>query len=180
MGSPTIFLMDMASIMVGDGTPNDLNSLNIEDLKVPMIQEVTTEHKGGGAIMGVKLGMNMIETLDLTFKLKGFSPNVSNKLGMGQARRLNYTIRGNVRDVREDRQFSCKVVVNGRMCKVDGGSFARDSGTSEDFEVNEIMKYQCFFDDTEKFYFDYFAGPAGVRIDGNSIFATAASNLGLI
>jgi phage tail tube protein FII len=180
MANPTIYLMDMASIMVGDGAPNDLNSLNIEDLKVPMIQEVTVEHKGGGAIMGVKLGMNMIETLDLTFKLKGFSPNVSNKLGIGQQRRLNYTIRGNVRDVREDRQFACKVVVNGRMVKVDGGSFSRDSGTSEDFEINEVMKYQCFFDDVEKYYFDYFDPVAGARIDGNPIFATAASNLGLI
>jgi uncharacterized protein len=176
----TIYLMDMASIWVGDADPNDGNFLTIEDVKVPMMQEKTTDHTGGGAVMGIKLGMNMLEALDLTFKLKGFNPNVFSKFGVGQPRRLNYTIRGNVRDIREDRQFACRVRVNGRMTKYDPGSFSRDSGTSEDFEIAEIVSYECFFDGVERFYFDYFRGPAGARVDGQPMFAQAAANLGLI
>jgi len=175
-----IYHMDMASIMVGDTNPNDINSIKIEEIKLPVLQEVTVEHKGGGSIMGIEIGMNLLQKLELSFKMKGLSPEVFRELGIGRRRRTSYTIRGNVVDLREDRRFPAKCVVQGRMIKLDQGSFDRDKGISEDYQIAEIVHYELFLDGQEKFYFNYFQGPAGARIDGQIIFADEARNLGLV
>lgn len=175
-----LYIMDMATIMVGDADPDTLNHLVLQSVQLPVLQEKTSDHMPGGSVMGVNIGMNALEALSLTFKMKGLNPDTSRKLGIGQARRLNYTMRGNVRDVREDRNFAAKCVVNGRMCKVNMSEFSRDSGIDEDYEVMEIMRYELFLDGAEKFYFDFFRGPAGARVDGVPIFSTQAANLGLV
>jgi hypothetical protein len=112
--------------------------------------------------------------------MKGLNPETSRKLGIGQPRRLNYTIRGNVRDIREDRNFAGKAVVQGRMVTANMSEFARESGIDEDYEIKEIMRYEFYLDGVERFYFDYFRGPAGARIDGSPVFAQQAGNLGLL
>lgn len=175
-----LFIMDMATIQVGDLNPDDLNHLRLESVKLPTLQEKTQDHTPGGAVMGLQIGMTMLEALNLTFRMKGLNPETSRRLGIGQGRRLNYTLRGNVRDVREDRNFACRVRVNGRMIKVDQSEFARESGINEDFEITEVVLYEVHFDNQEKFFFDFFRGPAGARIDGTPIFSQQAANLGLL
>jgi P2 family phage contractile tail tube protein len=175
----SLFVMDMATIMVGDDNPNNLNHLTIESITLPVMSEKTVDHAAGGAVMEIKIGMSMLEALELSFKMKGLNPSVAVKFGMGQLVRLNYTIFGNVRDVLEDRLIPARVKVRGRMVKLDQGEFSRESGVSEDYMINEILKYEAYFDNQEKFYFDFARGPAGARIDGQPIFAQQAINLGL-
>lgn len=176
---PGLYIMDMATIMVGDD-PENLNHLKLTGVQLPSLEEVTSQHQPGGSVMGLDIGMTMLNALNLTFKMKGLNPESSQKLGIGQARRLNYTIRGNIRDVVEDRNFAGKAVISGRMTLVNPSEFARESGIDEDFAVKEVVRYQLFLDGQEKFYFDFFRGPAGARIGGNPIFAAQAGNLGLI
>jgi len=176
---PGIYIMDMATIMVGDD-PDNLNHLKLTNVQLPSLEETTNQHTPGGAVMGLEIGMTMLAALNLTFKMKGLNPETYGKLGIGQARRLNYTIRGNVRDVVEDRNMAGKAVVTGRMTTLNQSEFARESGVDEDFAVKEIVRYQFFLDGAERYYFDYFRGPAGARIGGNPIFAAQAGNLGLI
>jgi phage tail tube protein FII len=177
---PGLYIMDMATIMVGDDQPESLNHLKLTSVQLPNLSESTTDHMPGGAVMGVSLGMSMIAALTLSFKMKGLNPETNRKLGIGQPRRLNYTMRGNVRDVREDRNFAAKAVINGRMVTANMSEFARENGIDEDYEIKEIMRYELYLDGQEKFYFDFFRGPSGARIDGEPIFAQQAGNLGLI
>ncbi|MFN3892010.1 MAG: phage major tail tube protein [Beijerinckiaceae bacterium] len=175
-----LYIMDMATIMVGNDQPESLNHLKLTGVQLPSLEEMTSGHTPGGSVMALDIGMTMLNALNLTFKMKGLNPESSRKLGIGQARRIDYTIRGNVRDVREDRNFAAKAVVNGRMTMVNPSEFARESGIDEDFAIKEIVRYSLFLDGSEKFYFDFFRGPAGARVDGNPIFGAQAGNLGLI
>lgn len=175
-----LYVMDMATIMVGDDQPDNMNHLKLTGVQLPNLSETTSDHNPGGSVMGLSIGMTMLTALTLTFKMKGLNPETSRKLGIGQQRRLNYTIRGNIRDVREDRNFAGKAVISGRMVTANMSEFARENGIDEDFEVKELVKYELYLDGVERFYFDFFRGPAGARIDGVPIFATQAGNLGLL
>lgn len=175
-----LYIMDMATIMVGDDQPDNLNHLTLQSVQLPTLEEVTSDHTPGGSIMGLNIGMSMLNALELTFGMKGLNPDTSRKLGVGQPRRLNYTIRGNIRDVREDRNFAGKAVVKGRMATITPSEFARESGVDESFIIKEIVGYELYLDGVERFYFDFFRGPAGARVDGVPVFSTQAGNLGLL
>lgn len=176
----TIFHMDSANLFVGDDDPTNSQFLVIKDVKLPTLEESTKEHSGGGAAAAITLGMRQLNALELGFNLEGFNPDVMNKFMPIGSASTKYTVRGNVRDVRTHKDIETKAIIGGRMVKVDIGEFKKDDGISTGYEIKEVLSYQLFFDGAEKFYFDYFAGMAGVRVDGQQLFLDAARNLGLV
>jgi P2 family phage contractile tail tube protein len=175
----TLYELDMANIFAGDEDPTNSQHLAIEDVKLPQLQEKTKEHAAGGAVFGVKIGLRLFEPLEQTFKLRGFNPEVMNKFGVNSPTRRKYTTRGNVRDLRTGATFAAVAVVQGRMVKVEPSSWKRDDGLANDYTIDEIVFYQLMLNGAEKYYFDYFAGPIGWRVDGVAQFADEARNLGL-
>lgn len=175
----TIFHMDSANLFVGDDDPTNSQFLVIKDIKLPTQEEETKEHKGGGAAATVELGLRHFMPFTLGFNLEGYTPDVINKFMASGAAQLRYTVRGNIRDVRTHKDIELKAIIGGRMTKADIGEFKRDDGIGTEYEIKEVMFYQRFFDGNEEFYFDYFAGMAGVRIDGLPKFGDVARNLGL-
>lgn len=175
----TLYEMDAAALFCDDLDPNEANFLNLEEVKIPALQEKTQEHTGGGSSMTMRMGMGIFEPVELTFKLRGFNPEVMNKIMTPGRRRRKFTVTGNVRDIEGDRQFPVKVVVEGRMTKVDMGSFQRDSGISTDYQIDEVVHYELWLDGKEKYYINQFVGPIGVRIDGSPVLDEMARNLGL-
>lgn len=175
----TLYVMDAAAIFLGDADPTAAEIVTIKSVKIPAITEKQKDHSGGGASMDLKLGMRVIEALELTFKLEGFNPKAMSQL-MPITGQVKYTIRGNVRDVAANTDIGVRAIVNGRMVKYEPGEVTRDSGIESDYMISEVVGYQLFLDDVEKYYFDYFAGPLGVRVDGAQVFRTQARNLGLV
>jgi P2 family phage contractile tail tube protein len=179
MAVSTIYELDMANLFAGDDDPTKSQFMVIETIKLPMLQEKTKEHMPGGGVMGVKIGMRAIEPLEVTFKLRGFNPDVMNKFGLSSPHRHRYTIRGSVRDLREGNSFPVVAVVEGRLVKVAADDFRREDGIAHDYEIAEIMKYQLMWNNQEKYYIDFFAGPIGWRVDGRVAFQQEAAHLGL-
>ena len=175
----TLFVMDAAAIFLGDADPTDAEIVTIKNVKIPAIKEKTKEHTGGGAAMGINLGMRVIEPLELAFKLEGFNPKAMAQM-LPVTGRLKYTVRGNVRDVRENKDIPVRAIVDGRMTQYEPGEFGRDDGLEADYMISEVLGYQLFLNDVEKFYFDYFGGPLGVRVDGVQVLRSQARNLGLV
>jgi uncharacterized protein len=172
----TILHMNAANIFVGDEDPTKSLHLVIKNVKLPSLDEMTKEHAGGGAPMKMQLGMGMLESLALTFNLEGFTPDVMTSfMGLG---RKKYTIRGNIRDVREHTDTEVKAIVEGRMVKAEMGDFTRDNGIDSSYEIREVAFYSLYFGQQEKLYVDFFGGPNGVRVDGQAIFSRVARNLG--
>jgi P2 family phage contractile tail tube protein len=173
-------VLDAAAIFVGDDDPTDAEFLSIKSVKIPALRERTKDHSGGGAVMAIQIGMRYIEPLELTFRLEGFNERPMGRFMSSGPERINYTIRGSVRDLRTHAERPVRAIINGRMTKVEPGDFSKDQGIETDYQIMEILRYQLFIDNVEKYYFDYFAGPAGVRIDGTEPFRSMARNLGLL
>jgi P2 family phage contractile tail tube protein len=174
----TIYNLDSANLFTGDDDPNKSEFLVIETIKWPSLEEATKEVKPGGGAMSIDLGMKSMKQLTLGFKLFGLQPRVMGKFM--KADKDHYTIRGNLFDVKAQENLKVVGVVFGRMVKADMGEFKKEDGVSTDYEIKEITKYKLHVDGDEKYYFDFFAGPAGVRVNGNKIFNRAARNLGLV
>ncbi len=175
----TLYEMDFVALFCDELDPTKSNWLNLEEVRIPMLQEKTSESTGGGAAMGLRMGMGVFEPIDFTFKLRGVNPDVMNKIMPPGRVRRSYTVTGNVRDLEGNRQFALKAIVKGRMTKMDMGTFTRDSGLSTDYQIDEIVFYSLHLDGVEKYYVDQFVGPGGIRVDGNQVYQDVARNLGL-
>ena len=125
------------------------------------------------------MSMRVFEPLSLTFKLRGLNPDVMNRFGINSPNRHNYTMRGNVLDLRTGDALPLVAVTKGRMIKLESDEWKREDGISHDYEIAEIVFYQLLVNNQEKFYFDWFAGPMGWRVDGTPTFDVEARNLGI-
>ena len=56
-----LYIMDMATVMVGDADPDTLNHLVLQSVQLPSLSEKTSDHTPGGSVMGVNIGMSMLE-----------------------------------------------------------------------------------------------------------------------
>lgn len=173
----TIFNLDTANLFAGDDDPNHSQFLVLNSVKLPSLEEQTKEHKPGGGLVGVEIGMRSIAALMIGFNLNGLNPKVMNKFMTG--RREAYTIRGNVSNVKTQEDIPLVCVVHGRMTKAEISDFKKDDGVDTDYEIKEIVRYTLKLDRDEKYFFDFFGGPNAVRIDGRSIFRSVARNIGL-
>ncbi|TVR06622.1 MAG: hypothetical protein EA385_14990 [Salinarimonadaceae bacterium] len=176
----TLMVLDAASLFIGDEDPTAAEYLTLKNVKIPALKEKTKEHTGGGATMSINIGMRVLEALEFSFKLEGFSHNAMSRFMPSGPARVNYTLRGSYRDLRTHEELALRAIINGRMISIEPSEFSRGEGIENDYMISEIMGYQLFLDDREKYYFDYFAGPTGVRIDGVQPFRTMGRNLGLI
>jgi phage tail tube protein FII len=175
-----IYLMQSASLLAGDADPGNTHFLDITGVKLPMLQENSTDHKPGGGALGIKIGMGQTEALTLSFKMKGLTPDLLTQFGVNAPRRRKYTIRGSVLDLRENIEIPGLCVVEGRMMKADLSEFSPDNGVDADYEIHEVVHYELHLNNQEKYYFNFFTGPAGVRINGVATLGDRARNLGLI
>lgn len=173
----TLFHMDAANLFVGDDDPRNSQFQVLRNIKIPALTEKTKDHTGGGAMATVELGMAVFEAFTLDFSLEGFNPEVMKYVGIRS--RQKFTVRGNIRDIRTHEDKELRAIVEGKMVKYEPSQFERDSGMTSDYQIKEIMFYHLYFAGAEKVYFDYMAGPAGVRIDGIPVFDNMARNLGL-
>lgn len=175
----TLYNLDAANLFVGDDDPTDSQFLALKSVKIPSMEEQTKEHMGGGAIASIDLGMRSFKIAPLTFSLEGFNPTVITRFMPAGPARIKYTVRGNIRDVRTHEDIALKAIVEGRMTKAEVSEFKKDDGITTEYEIKEILFFHLFFGGDEKVYFDYWAGPNGLRMDNVSVLAGPARNLGL-
>jgi len=175
--SATIFNLDTANLFVGDDNPDNSQFLTLSGVKIPSLEESTRTISPGGGVVAIDIGMRKITMSSLTFKLSGLNPDVMPKFMAN--RRIKYTIRANVSNVRTQEDTPLVATIEGRMVKMDVGEFKKDGEVDTDYEIKEIVHYMLKLGTQEKYYLDAFAGPSGVRIDGVPIFRNVARNIGL-
>lgn len=175
--SKTIFNLDTANLFVGDDDPDNSQFLTLSGVKIPMLEESTRTVNPGGGVVAMDIGMRKITISPLTFKLAGLNPDVMPKFMTN--RRIKYTIRANVSNVRTQEDIPLVATIEGRMVKVDLSEFRKDGEVDSDYEIKEIVHYMLKLGDQEQYYLDAFAGPAGVRINGVQVFRDVARNIGL-
>ena len=94
----TIYLLEAVNLFMGDHDPNASNHLELEEFKLPEPSIKTSEHAPGGGVLAVDFGMNMLEKLEPTFKLRGFNPERLKQFGLNTPYRSIFTAYGVIRD----------------------------------------------------------------------------------
>lgn len=168
-----------ANLFVGDDDPNSSEFQTLLEVKLPMLQEKTKEHMGGGMLGSISYSMMAFEPLEMTFKLKGYNPRVMSRLSISSPRRTRVTMLGHAMELNSSKEISVKCVVEGRITRMDNSAFQRDGGIEHDYQVNEVVFYALYLDSSEKIYLNLLQGPSGYRIDGATPFANMARSLGL-
>lgn len=174
----TIYVMEAANLYCGDDDPTKSKALTLVNVKLPVLQETFADHKPTGRMFAMKLGMNSFEALESTFKLNGLDPDLMPLFGIGQKGLRKYTIRGNVVDKQDGREFAAICVLRGRLGKIEHDQFSRGELMGADYMISEINHYELTFDGKEKHYFDLFSDDW--RVDGVPQNDTEKANLGLI
>ena len=176
----TILHVDLANLFVGDDDPTKSQHLVLKGVTLPQLTEKMKTHSPGGGIMDVDLGLRKMDPLKMPFKLEGLNPDVMPRFMPNGSQRIKYTMRANIRDLQTHADLPLLGIIEGRMMQVNISELGSGNSTETDYSIQEIFRYQLFINNVEKYYFDFFSGAAGVRIDGNQVFKTAAANLGLV
>lgn len=172
----TIYHMDAANLFVGDDDPTNSQFLVLKNIKLPNLEEVKKEHFGGGAIGKLSMGMGAIEALALTFNLEGFTPDVLSRF-MSPVGRLKYTLRGNIRDLKELTDIEVKAVLEGRMTKAELSEFDHEKGIDSAYEITEVIHYALYFGQQEKLFYNLFT--SRLRVNGVDVTRQRNINLGI-
>jgi P2 family phage contractile tail tube protein len=143
--------------------------LTLETLKIPDLEETTATHTPGGGVLGIDIGMNVIEPLAPTFKLSGFDPQTLSLFGLGAAHRSVYTGYGAVRDKRTGKAIEAKTIIEARMTSIKPDEFKRGDLYGHDHVLKEVTRYELWFNGEEKFTFDFWTNTKRIGgVDQNS------------
>lgn len=177
--SNTIERIDAATLYVGDEDPNASLHLKIKSVGLILdLEEATMSHKAGGHVMTLEMGERSFTIGTLKFGMTGVDTDIIARFM--PSKRIKYTVRANLRDLRKDEDIPVVAIVEGRMSRVTHKDFEKESDVGGEFEIKEIVSYELRKGGNEILFFDYFAGPAGFRRKGEPMFPELSRNLGLV
>jgi P2 family phage contractile tail tube protein len=153
--SSTFFVMESCNLFCGDHDPSLSKHLTLAELKIPDLQEIYEDHHAGGARFQVEVELG-VQKLEPTFKLNGWDPDLLAQFGLGSRKKHVYTAYGAIRDKRSGAVITAKAVIEARLGKVAPDAFERGSLQGHEYALNEVFHYELYWNDVEKYYFDWF------------------------
>ncbi len=157
-----VFVFEKANLIAGVGASASKH-LTISELKLPVLQGMYQDHHAGGASTQIEVEVG-IQKLEATFKLMGFDPALLSEFGLNSRQRMVYTAYQVIVDKRTGRKIEHRAIMEGRLGKVEQDANQRGNLMSTDYAINEIMRYELYFDKTEKIVWDYMSSVW--RVDG--------------
>ena len=159
-----LWTQEAANLYVGDAGPDNSKHLVLENHKLPDLEELTQEHHAGGAIAAIEVGGLGIKALMSSFRLKGWDPQTMSQFGIGGRVSFPFTSYGLIRNKNGGGAIQTKAVLFGRMTKMAAEQHKRGEMMGNDYEIKEILHYELYFGNQEKFYWDFFRSIW--RVDG--------------
>lgn len=159
-----LYVQEAFNLFVGDDGPNNSKHLNLTSLKLPTLEEKSQDHFAGGAIGEVAIGGLGLSKLEVSFKIAGHDPQIMSQFGLGTRWNMPYTIYGLVRDKTGGAPVELKSVIQGRLAKIEGDEMRRGELMGHDHMIHEVLRYQLWFNQKEKYYYDFLTSEW--RVDG--------------
>ena len=159
----TLYVMEAGNLFCGDHDAENSKHLTIQELKLPALQAIYSDHHAGGARVQIEIEVG-VQKLEPTFKLVGFDPSLLTQFGVGTKLKRVYTAYGQVTDRRTGQSMELKAVMEGRLGKVEGDAFQRGEVMAHEYAINEVTHYELHFNGTEKLFWDFFTNEW--RVDG--------------
>lgn len=153
----TLIYMESANLFVGDEDPTNEKALAIEEVKLPDLTGKFVDHMPGGSPVAIEIQVG-IDKLEPSFKLKGFDADLVSRFSYGTGARMNFTIYGNMVDLRTGVQSEGQAIINGRLGKVASDAFKKGEVQSADYAIQEVVRYEVIMGGQELVYFDFFEG----------------------
>lgn len=161
-----LFINEAINLFVGDNGPDNSKHLVLESIKLPTLEETTQNYTPGGGIGEIKVSGFGLKPLESTFKIKGFDPQIMKEFGIGTRGRMPFTVYGAIRDKKGNKAVELRVVMEGRIVKLDGNDLQRAELADHDHAIDEIWHYECYWDKKELYYYDFLT--SDWRVDGVS------------
>jgi P2 family phage contractile tail tube protein len=164
-----LYIQQGLNLFVGDNGPDNSKHLNLENVKLPDLEDTTQSFHPGGAIGQIEVGGMGLKALEVTFKLTGWDPQAMSQFGVGARVQTPYTIYGLVRDKLGNTPMEVKAVLRGRMTRVAVDNMKRGDLLGTDFAIKEIVHYELHFNKVEKYFYDFMG--SDWRVDGVDQYA---------
>lgn len=161
-----LIIQEAVNLFVGDDGPGNGKHLNLVSIKLPSLEERSQDHFAGGAIGEISIGGLGLNKLESTFKIVGFDPQVMSAFGLNARQSLPFTCYGGLRDKQGGRLIEIKAIMQGRLGKIEPDETRRGELMGHDHMIHEILRYQLWYDNKEKYFYDFFT--AEWRVDGVS------------
>ena len=172
-----MLIVEAMNLFVGTADPSASKHLALQEVKLPPLQRKFQDHSAGGGVVDIEVGLG-IQKLEPSFKLTGHDPQVLSQFGYMGGETLIYTLRGATRDKISGKDVALKAVIEGELGKAESDAFKNGDLLASDYAINGVLMYQLFFDDAEKYFFDW--RNSLIRVDGVDRSAKRRAMLGLI
>jgi len=152
-----IYLMEAASLFLGDEDPSASKHLSLDSLALPTLEYVTVDHLGGGAPAEIDFSMAVLRKMNPTFKIAGFDADAYRLFGVGSAEVQTFTARGIIRAKSTGKGVGAVAIMRGSLGKVGPDAFERANKLGHDHQIIELQHYELKVGGQEWFYYDYFS-----------------------
>ena len=159
-----VYVNEAFNLYVGNDDADNSKKLVIANLQIPDLEEITQEHHAGGALGAIEVGGLGVKALMSKFKLTGWDPQTMSQFGIGARAQYPFTAKALVRNKNGGAGLGVKAVMWGRLTKISPNEMKRGDLLGHDHEIKEITHYELYFNDAEKYYWDFFASIW--RVDG--------------
>lgn len=149
-----MLIEEQGNLFVGDADPNASLHLVLAEIALPKLEENFTEHNGGGAVMGLDIGVGY-KSLSASFKLVGHQDHVMKHFGLGSRVNQSFTYRGAMRDRVSGELKKAVAVITGRLATVEPETFKRGELKHHDYEIKGITRYELKVGGNELYLFDF-------------------------
>lgn len=151
----SVFIMEGANLFAGDHDPSNSTHLVLDELKLPGLEEVYTDHNPGGAPIAVEVDTH-IQRLEATFNLAGWNVGVMQMIGSSNRAQQIFTAYGAIRDRRLGVLVESKAVMQGRLGRVNPTPFRKGDKMGHEYSIRGIVHYELTMGDSEIYYWDFF------------------------
>jgi phage tail tube protein FII len=160
-----LFIMESVNLIVTDAVsgavaPGIPTHLQIQELKLPGLEENYVDHVAGGAPVAIEVQM-YINRLEATFNLAGWNPDVATVMTRGDRILQRFTANGLVREKRTSKALKAQAIMEGRLGRTNPTAFRKGDLFSHEYTIRGITHYELYFGDPsgafERLYFwDFF------------------------
>ena len=143
------------NLFVGDAGPDNTKHLIIKNLKLPDMEELTQAHHSGGSWGGIEVGGLGMKELMCQFKLTGWDVQTMSQFGINNRVMYPFTAYGNAMSKATGRNIPIKTVMKGRLVSIKRPEMKRGELLEVDHEIKEILHYEEYHDNQEKYWWDW-------------------------
>jgi uncharacterized protein len=164
-----VYVMEAANIFCGSDAPESSNHLTLSEVKLPNLEENFVDHQAGGAPITIEVD-TIIQRMEVTFNLAGWSPQVAKLIGSWQAAQQVYSIYGVIRNRRSGEAIQASATVAGRLGRANPQLWNKGVLQHWEYSIRAITHYELYMDQEEIYFWDFFLNTFSVGgIDRNEV-----------